>query len=154
MSLKKVGEVKADKGFKIWDLVIYGVIILLTAALFIVVFLTRDDSPLKGIKIYVGNEVVFDYNFEEGKYTSSESAEVISETEEELTVKITTGGNGYNTVMIKKEGSVKVTEANCRTKDCVYTAEIENNGGAIYCRSHGLKIIPYGYDSDDGNLNM
>ena len=152
MSLKKVGEVKADKGFKIWDLIIYGAVILLAAVLFIVVFTTRDTSPLKGIKIYVGNEVVFDYSFEEGAYTSSKYAEILSETEEELTVKIITEGNGYNTVVIEKGGAANVTEANCRTKDCVYTAKIVNNSGAIYCWTHGLKILPYGYDSDNGNL--
>ena len=34
MSLKKVAQVKNDKGFKIWDLIIYGAVILLAAALF------------------------------------------------------------------------------------------------------------------------
>ena len=33
MSLKKIEQVKADKGFKIWDLVIYGVVLALTAVL-------------------------------------------------------------------------------------------------------------------------
>lgn len=154
MSLKKIEEVKADRGFKLWDLIIYGGIILLAAVLFFVVFFTRDSRPLKGIKIYVGNEIVFDYNFEESKYVSGDSAEILSDSEDELTVKIFTEGSGYNIVKIEKNGAVDVTEANCRTKDCVYTAKITDSGGAIYCRSHGLKILPYGYDIDNGDIIM
>ena len=51
MSLKKVRQTKADKGFKIWDLIVYGAIIALAVVLFIVVFTTRDTSPLSGIRI-------------------------------------------------------------------------------------------------------
>ena len=63
MSLKKIEQVKKDKGFKIFDLIIYGVIIITVAVLFIVVFTTRNTDPLTGIKVYVNSEIVFEYEF-------------------------------------------------------------------------------------------
>ena len=63
MSLKKVTQVKADKGFKLPDLIIYCALLVLVAVTFIVVFTTRDDSPLKGIRIYVKSEIVYEYDF-------------------------------------------------------------------------------------------
>ena len=53
MSLKKIEQVKKDKGFKLFDLIIYGVVAVLVAVLFIVVFTTRDASPLTGVRIYL-----------------------------------------------------------------------------------------------------
>ena len=47
MSLKKVEQVKADKGFKIWDLIIYGVIAVTVAVLFIVIFATKDEAACR-----------------------------------------------------------------------------------------------------------
>ena len=63
MSLKKIEQVKADKGFKIWDLVIYGVVLALTAVLFVVIFTTRNTDPLTGVEITVRGEIVFEYEF-------------------------------------------------------------------------------------------
>ena len=57
MSLKKVAEVKKDRGFKIWDLIIYGTVLLLAAALFIAVFATRNTDPLSGVRISVRDGV-------------------------------------------------------------------------------------------------
>ena len=45
MSLKKIEQVKKDKGFRLFDLIIYGVIVLTVAVLFIVIFTTRDTDP-------------------------------------------------------------------------------------------------------------
>ncbi|MCM1236817.1 MAG: NusG domain II-containing protein [Ruminococcus flavefaciens] len=154
MSLKKVGQVKADKGFKIWDLVVYGVIAVLVVALFIVVFTTRDTSPLSGVRISVKNEVVYEYDFGKGEISKNgEYAEVLSENSEKLILKITAGG-GYNVVEIDKGGAVKVTEADCGKGDCVFTPQIKDNGGIIYCSPHGLKIVPYDFDIDGGNIIM
>jgi len=44
MSLKKIQQVKKDKGFKIFDLIIYGIIILTVAVLFIAIFATRNTN--------------------------------------------------------------------------------------------------------------
>ncbi len=156
MSLKKIGEVKSDKGFKIWDLIIYGAILALVAVLFIVVFTTRDTSPLKGIRVYVSNEVVYEYNFEKGEgLKKSDCIETIEDGEEKLIIKVNVKDGGYNVLEITKSGGVKVTQANCGpTPDCVYTPEIKNSGGSIYCSPHMIKIVPYGFDVDGGTVIM
>ena len=76
MSLKKVEQVKVDKGFKIWDLLIYGLVAVIVAVLFIVVFVTRDESPLTGVRVFVQGEVVFEYEFDgDPVYSATVTAE-------------------------------------------------------------------------------
>lgn len=150
MSLKKVTEVKADKGFKFWDLAVYGAVILIIAVIFLAVFLTKDTSPLKGVKIYSDEALVFEYDFETAEYKNSSPESVTVESAENvLKIKVTANG-GYNVVEIdKNERSVKVTEADCGKRDCVYTAAVTDNGGMIYCSPHKLRILPYDFEKDD-----
>ncbi len=150
MSLKKVTQVKADKGFKIWDLIVYGAVALIIAAIFLAVFLTKDDSPLKGVRIYTQDAAVFEYDFQSGEYKNL-SPESVTVEEDESAIKITvSAGGGYNVVFIDlKEKSVKVTEADCGKRDCVYTAAITDSSGMIYCSPHKLRILPFDYESDD-----
>ncbi|MDE5942763.1 MAG: NusG domain II-containing protein [Clostridia bacterium] len=153
MSLKKIESVKKDRGFKIWDLIIYGVIIALVVITFTVVFTTRDTSPLSGIRIYSKGVAVFEYSFENGKYNIlSDANEIeVSDNGESLTVKITSGKE-YNLVEIVKSGSVSIKEANCHSLDCVYMPAIKDNSGFIYCSPHALRIVPFNFDPDDGNI--
>ena len=153
MSLKKVTQVKADKGFKLPDLIIYCALLVLVAVTFIVVFTTRDDSPLKGIRIYVKSEIVYEYDFKNGQRTiNGKFTQIISQDDDLIVLKITTGGDGYNLVQVNKKGTVKVTEANCGKNDCVYTPQIKNSSGIIYCSPHKVKIVPYDFDVDDSDI--
>ncbi len=153
MSLKKVEQVKADKGFKLPDIIVYVAVLALVAVLFVVIFVTRDDSPLKGIRIYVRNEIVYDYDFKEGQRTLNGAyVQIISEDDTAVVLRINTGDGDYNKVHINKKGSVRVTEANCGKNDCVYTPELKNSGGMIYCSPHRMKIIPFDFDIDDGTI--
>ena len=61
MSLKKIEQTKKDRWFRIFDLIIYGVIIISVAVLFIVMFTTQDKSKLTGVKIHLKSETVFEY---------------------------------------------------------------------------------------------
>lgn len=154
MSLKKTIEVKADKGFKIFDLIVYGLVIILAITLFVVVFFTKDRGKLKGIEIYCLNEIIFDYNFEKNEYKKSDKVEILSEDSETIKIKIIVK-DYQNIVQINRNGgSVKMLAANCRTKDCVYTPEMKDNSGSIFCQSHSIKIVPYGYSIDNGKFEM
>ncbi|MCD7729215.1 MAG: NusG domain II-containing protein [Clostridia bacterium] len=153
MSLKKIEQIKTNKFFRVWDLVIYAVIAVVIVVLFLSVFLSSDSSPLSGIEVYYDNEIIFTYLFESDSYDIiSESNISVEEGEDVLTVYFTTdGGDGHNTIVIDKSAvTVTVTEADCSNrKDCVYTAAIKDNGGVIACTPHKLKIMPMDY-SDDG----
>ncbi len=143
MSFKKVEEVKRDKGFRIYDLIIYGVILLAVAVAFAAVFLSRDKGGIKGFSVYSGGDLIYSYSFSDGETVCGEGVE--SSTDGDiLKLEISTAGGGVNTVEADlKNKTVRVTEANCSNrKDCVHTPAIRDNSGVIYCMPHSLKITP------------
>ncbi len=158
MSLKKVEQVKSDKGFKIWDVIIYGIIIALVVVLFIVVFAKRDTSPLKGVRFKYVNEIVYEYDFEKGEISRNQAyVEITEDTDEKLVLRVSLADGGYNVVEINKSGLVRIISANCPKQDCVYgntffNSEIKDNSGYLHCLPHNFQILPYGYDIDDGNI--
>ena len=157
MSLKKVEQVKADRGFRIWDLIIYGIIAVIIAVLFIVAFTAFNTDPLTGIKISVGSrtslryEVIFEYKFDGEPNVLSDTVS-IEEDGKGITVTVKADNGDLNVIYIdKSEKSVKMINANCKGKDCMLLP-INNNSGSITCNSHGLKIEPVidkNYDSPD-----
>ena len=163
MSLKKVESVKADKGFKLPDLIVYGVIILLVAVLFIAVFATRNTDPFQGVKVYVNQQAVMSYDFNKGglkglEVTAKDGSVEVPEsvTDSVFTVKVNVG-DGYNVIRIDQSArSVKIIEANCGTRDCVHTRAVENNNGIIFCSPHRLRIIPFNFEVEDdgGKVQM
>lgn len=156
MSLKKVEQVKADKGFKIWDLIIYAVIIVIVAVLFVVVFVTKNDSPLTGVRVFVEGEAVFEYEFDGSPvYSETVKPEHVKEDDKGLTVTVNCPDGGVNVIYIDKGArTAKVIEANCSGKQCVYFPAIDDNNKIIYCNPHGLRIEPLLRDYDDPNLIM
>ena len=154
MALKKVEQVKADKGFKIWDLIIYGAIIVIVVVLFITIFAVRDTSPFKGIRVVLYSDVIYEYDFENGKEISCNAkyVEITENSDDKIVLRVNIGDGDYNCIQINKSGSVKMIEANCGKQDCVYTPELKDNNGVIYCSPHRLKIIPYDFNVDDGNI--
>ena len=158
MALKKIKQVKADKGFKILDLIIYGGIIALVVVLFIVIFVVRDTTPVQGVRFKYVNEIIYEYDFEEGEISRNEKyVKITEETSEKIVLTVNLGGSDYNVVEIIKSGSVRITDANCRGKDCVYghtflNSEIKNNNDCIQCLPHNFQILPLDYDIDNGNI--
>ena len=150
MSKRTLENVKKDKGFKVFDLIVYGVIILIVAVSFIAVFATKDKSPLTGIRVYVEDKVVFEYDFENNKVVEGEDL-VVDNTEKSLQVRVSTD-YGYNLIVIEKSGMVRIKDADCHGRDCVYSPEITDNNGIIFCSPHRLKIVPSSYD--DGKVTI
>lgn len=152
MSQKTIENVKKEKGFRIFDLIVYGVIVLIVAVSFIAVFATKDKSPLTGIRVYVEDKAVFEYDFESGNYNIFKTdGYEIEVSDKGKKVKITTE-YGYNLIVIDKKGSVRIKDADCHGHDCVYSPAITDNNGIIYCSPHRLKITPFNFD--DGKVTM
>ena len=156
MSFKKIEQVKNDKWFSLFDLIIYGSIIILVAVLFIVIFTTRDTNPLSGVRIYASAQAVYEYEF--GKTQKGEDG-ILSdgvEVEEDgdgITVTIRSADGDYNVVYIdKSKKSVKMIKANCRGGQCLDFPSMNDNSKFIYCSPHGIKIEPYTKDLDDPNI--
>lgn len=157
MSLSHIENVKKDGGFRVWDLLIYGVIVLVVAVIFIAVFATRNKSELTGVRFYVNNAAVYEYDFTEKSdgYKGIFLSEVVEVTEDNgkiLKLKVSAYG-GYNVVELDRSGSVKVTGADCsRRADCVHTPAVKDGGGVIFCSPHRFKIVPYDFNPDGGNI--
>lgn len=147
MALKKIEQVKKDRGFKLFDIIIYGTVLVLVAVLFIVVFTTRNTNPLTGIKVTYKAQVVFEYEFGGGIKTLSEQVE-LKEDDDGITLTIRTRDD-YNVIYISKtKKTVKMQDANCKGKQCLYFAEIKNNSGYIICEPHGIRVEPLISDFD------
>lgn len=142
MSLKKIEQVKADKGFRIWDLIIYGVLVALVVVLFIVFFVTRNPDPLTGVRVFVKGDTVFEYEFGASPVAYSDAV-TVTENDKSITVTVLTADDGINVIYIYKSAkTVKMQEANCKGKQCLYFSAIKNNSGYIICDPHGIKIEP------------
>lgn len=162
MSLKKVEQVKKDRFFKIWDILIYGIIAAVIVALFLAVTLTADKSSLSGIEGYYNNNLAFTYNFAEDELKVVLTDNIKVEENNSDTVKllfVTDGGSltehtDYNIIEINKSArSVRITESDCSNrKDCVYSPAITNSAGLIVCSPHRLRILPADYEDDGQTL--
>ena len=153
MSLKKIEQVKRDKGFKIFDLIIYGVLVVTVAVLFIVFFTTRNTNPLTGVRVFVQAKIVFEYEFgKEPVFTESVTADDVEENSSALTVTVRTK-DGVNVLYINKEKkTVKMKDADCKGKQCLYFQPISDNNKFIYCSPHGLRVEPLLKDLDNPDI--
>lgn len=155
MSLKKIGQVKEEKYFRIWDLLVYGIIALMIAALFLTVFLTKDNTPSEGFTVRRSDKIIFTYYYASGDYEADLTDGTVEIGEEDggklYVTFYTPDGSGYNVILIDKvEKSVKVVDADCSShKDCVYTPAIDDNSSIISCPPHRLLIEPLGRETDD-----
>lgn len=155
MSYKKVRQVKQDKYFRIWDLLVYGAVIVIIVALLLYTLLTRDSSPADGIKVSYRGEQVMLYDYSSGDLNYNPDYIEIQKNDDTQIIAVfyTADKSGYNIIKIDKgEHSAEVTDANCSThKDCVYTPAIKDNSSAISCPPHLLIIEPTSRTmSDDG----
>ena len=153
MALKKIEQVKKDRGFKLFDIIIYGAVLILVAVLFIVLFVSRDTSNLTGVKITVKGEVVFEYGFGEEPQAFTDAVTVESD-EKGITVTIITDGDKNVVFIDTDKKTAKMIEANCKGKQCMYFAEMDDNSDFIYCSPHGLKVEPLLQDLDNPNIKF
>lgn len=157
MSLKKVEQVKADKWFKIWDIIVYGVLLAAVVVLIISFAIIGNGGELDGVCVSYNGEQVFVYNFDDGDYNVFAEDRIIikEETAQKLILTFyTENKKGFNEIEIDKKGrSAKVTSSNCSLhKDCVYTAALDSKRSVpIICTPHALSIAPLS-PSDDGNI--
>lgn len=151
MSLKKVEQAKADRGFKKLDILVYALIAVIISSIFLSLFLTRDTDPLKGVEVYVKREAVFRCTFDNGKceYDVLSDGVTVEESGILLLVRVETDGE-FNLIRIDPiSPSVSIIEADCRGQDCTTLPPITDNNSMLYCSPHGLVVQPYNYLPDD-----
>lgn len=152
MSLKKIKEVKTDKGFRRGDIFVYLAVLALFLAVLLWSLFGVKEEALKGFEIYYGNEIVFSYSFtSDGTEIYSDVMQVISDNSESMTIRFEREGK-YNEIYVDKtKKSVCVSDANCSNgKDCVHTGALDSTEKSIVCAPHKLKILPFGFS--DGEI--
>lgn len=135
----RLEQAKKSPFFKKGDVIVYIALVALIVAMFLATGLSRNKSALEQIQILRDNQVIFTYDFLHDTVKASEGVSV-EQTEEGYLVTIT-DGDARNVLIVKKEGYVKMLEANCSMhRDCVYMAPITDQGGFIECMPHRLII--------------
>jgi hypothetical protein len=158
MPLETVQKIKKDGFFKPFDLIIYAVLLVLVAVLFLSSGIFAPKDELSGIDVVCQNKKVFTYVFNGDDYQifDGEKIEILTDTPSELTLKFYTDKLKYkfNQIKIDKvKKSVKVVDATCSTrKDCVHTAEMTNSSQTIICVPHELIIAPTGKTPSDTDI--
>lgn len=151
MSLKKIDEIKNSKWFSIWDLVAFGVIIIITVVLILSFTIGRDESALGGFSVSYRGESIYEYDFDSGKVLKINEKYIKVDGDR---LRFDDGNGGYNIIYVDTAAkTVDVTDSNCSShKDCVHTAKLTNNSSApIICTVHGLTVSPLKF-VDDGNI--
>ncbi len=139
-------NIKTRKAFGKLDFILYLTLALLLFLLFLFFVILPSRSPAKGFKVTVGETIVFNFYYQDCSYDITDGYDVkVKETDGVYEITVTTPA-GYNVIQTKpSEGYVKVVDANCSIgKDCVYTAPIKTDGGAIVCLPHDLRVLPIG----------
>lgn len=151
MSLKKIDEIKNSKWFSIWDLVAFGVIIIIAVVLILSFTIGRDESALGGFSVSYRGESIYEYDFDSGKMLKINEKYIKIDGDR---LRFDDGNGGYNIIYVNTAAkTVDVTDSNCSShKDCVHTAKLTNNSSApIICTVHGLTVSPLKF-VDDGNI--
>lgn len=145
MSISNIKNEKNNKAFKKADLLLYGIIIMVVAILFIVFVFVNNDEGLSGIEVYISDELVLAYDFssDEFDYDNNSETIVIKNVADgyRVTLYEDEDKDHYNIILIDaKNKKITVEDANCSSsKDCMYMS-IEKASDLIVCVPHNLII--------------
>lgn len=137
---------KKKKFFSVCDLIVYVVIAVLLLSLFLGVYACNDTKNANGFKVMRGDREILSYTYGVG-LNVNRGYELNVTTDGN---KITLNFNGeYNVLAVDDENMVvKVTDASCKTGDCISSGELSNKG-VIMCLPNGIKVLPL-VEEDEG----
>lgn len=150
---KSLSEVKKEKFFSKWDLIIYSLIVVLEIGLFCFVGTANSDKTvLNKIEVYYQENVIYEYDFlknngiiNEIKYCTVSEKRIGDYTEVKITVP-----EGENTLIVS-DGKAYMSEADCSAyPECVHNFQPINKGGEIIvCLPHKLKVVSFGSQDNE-----
>ena len=148
MSIAKIRQEKENKIFKRWDILVYAIILILIAILFLTIFLTKDNSGLDGFKVSYDGDIIYTYNFstkeeqKEDKYI-----DILERSDSILKIRVHLSDleHDYNIIQVNlQERVITVIDADCSvSKDCT-SMKIKSMSDTIICVPHKLIIEPIG----------
>ena len=150
---KSLSEIKKEKFFSKWDLIIYSLIVVLEIGLFCVVAtVDNNETVLNKIEVYYRENVIYEYDFlknngiiNEIKYCSVSEKSFGDYTEIKITVP-----EGKNTLIVS-DGKAYMSEADCSAyPECVHNFQpIKKGGEIIVCLPHKLKVVSFGSQDNE-----
>ena len=150
---KSLSEIKKEKFFSKWDLIIYSLIVVLEIGLFCVVAtVDNDETVLNKIEVYYRENVIYEYDFlknngiiNEIKYCSVSEKSFGDYTEIKITVP-----EGKNTLIVS-DGKAYMSEADCSAyPECVHNFQpIKKGGEIIVCLPHKIKVVSFGSQDNE-----
>lgn len=152
--MTRIEEIKKRKPFALWDLLVYGILLVVILILFAVFVFGGGGEKANGIEVTVDGETIYTYTFGEGGASAEGWSSRIEERVEDETVfvKIFFGEEKqeYNEIKIDPANRTAVmNDANCsRGKDCMLM-QISDESGVIICLPHKLKICALGGEKID-----
>lgn len=145
---RSLSEIKKEKFFSKWDLIIYFLIIVLEIGLVCFACVeSRDKTILNKIEVYYGENIIYEYDFlkKNGIINKTTYCTVTEKNFGEYTeVKIILP-EGENTLVVSNNKAY-MAEADCSAHpDCVHNFQpIRKGGQIIVCLPHKLKVVSYG----------
>ena len=161
MSLEKVKQVKKDRFFRVWDILVYGAVAAVVIVLFTVFVFTGSGGKLAAVNVNYDGKPAFSCDLTDGSYEIFMPENIAVRQEGDiLTVMFCIDGGslsvpeGYNVISVDlARRSVSVTESDCSNRrDCVHTPAMTDTNGIIICTPHRLEIVPVGEESIGGTL--
>ena len=150
---KSLSEIKKEKFFSKWDLIIYSLIVVLEIGLFCVVAtVDNNETVLNKIEVYYRENVIYEYDFlknngiiNEIKYCSVSEKNFGDYTEIKITVP-----EGKNTLIVS-DGKAYMSEADCSAyPECVHNFQpIKKGGEIIVCLPHKIKVVSFGSQDNE-----
>ena len=136
---------KKKKFFFVSDLFVYVIIAVFLLSLFLGIYACRDNSNAKGFKVMRGDREILSYTY--GVGLNVNRGYELNVTSDGNKITLTFNGE-YNVLTVDDENMVvKVTDASCKTGDCISSGELSNKG-VIMCLPNGIKVLPLAEDDE------
>ncbi len=143
MSRKTIENIKTNKPFMWWDILVYVLLALLVVGLFWGIVWSKDNDKISAVEFVQNDRIILTYDFGTDTFQSNAQNVKIDATSHGYMVTVTSqDGKGFNKVAINiYDRSVDVVDADCsRSKECVHSRAITNNTASIICMPHSLII--------------
>lgn len=142
-----IDELKKQPYFKIGDIIIYALILIVVITLLCVFLLPNVQKPLDKVDIYYGNTLIYVYDYAQGQGKTVKGYEnyINAQQKEEKTLVRIKTQDGENLVEIGKDYA-KMAESDCsHFADCVKNFRpVREGGDIIVCLPNKIRIIGEG----------
>lgn len=146
-----IEQLKRQRAFLPWDVLVYGLLALLIGALFWAFVFARHTQPLAALEVYrdsrAGEQLVLRYDYAADAFEVSEAwaGQVqLQPVEGGWAATIATEGGGYNVLQVR-EGKAYISDANCSNRgDCMEFSPITGGDEVIICVPHHLTVLGVG----------